>query len=197
MPLIAERPDILNELEIERPPLKGEGGRVPWRMLLRSWLQTAVITAALFFLITRFAVQGFAVSGSCMEPNLHTGERILGNKFVYTVARPARGDVIVFRYPLDPSKTYIKRVIALPGETICILSGRVFIDGRELPEPYVVNSPHGDFGPEKVGPGRLFVMGDYRDESNDSRAWGEVPISNVKAKAWVRYWPPRVAEVVR
>lgn len=166
-------------------------------MLIRSCAQTVFITAALFFLITHFTVQGFAISGTCMEPNLKTGERVLGNKLAYVASGPVRGDVIVFRYPVDPSRTYIKRVIGLPGETIEVREGRVLINGHRIFEPYLLKTAHGDYGPEKIKDGRLFVMGDYRDQSNDSRIWGELPVENIKAKAWVRYWPPVRAQLMK
>jgi signal peptidase I len=165
--------------------------------LARNWLQMAVMTVALFLFLVTFVVQGFAISGSCMEPNLVTGERLLGNKLVYRLYSPARGDVVVFHCPTDPNRMYIKRVIALPGETIEIRDGRVYIDGQKLREPYLVHTPHGFYGPQKVGPDNLFVMGDHRDQSNDSRNWGELPIQNVEAKAWVRFWPPGRLDLMR
>jgi signal peptidase I len=194
MPIIEERP-ILEELELT--PATPQSRRQEIRSGIKAWAQTAAITSCLFFLVTAFVAQGFAVSGSCMEPNLWTGERILGNKLTYLVEPPMRGDVVVFRYPVDPRKTYIKRVIGLPGETIDIRSGRVYINSKLLNEPYVINTAHGDYGPETIKPGKLFVMGDYRDESNDSRIWGELPIANIKAKAWVRYWPVKRLEMMR
>lgn len=191
MPVV-EEVQVVEELEQETVV----SPRAQKLAMLNGWLQTSFITAALFFLVTRFVAQGFAVSGCCMEPNLVTGERVLGNKLSYAISSPSRGDVVVFKYPVDPTKTYIKRVIGLPGETVEVRSGRVYIDGTPLSEPYVVKLAHGDYGPEKVKSGRLFVMGDYRDESSDSRVWGELPEENIKAKAWVRYWPPRRAQVM-
>ena len=197
MPLLEEVrvPEVVDK----ELPIKEDRPR--WRQtfaeLAKTWIQTMVITASLFFLITHFAVQGYAVSGSCMEPNLRTGERVLGNKIVYRLDPPNRGDVIVFEYPLDPKKTYIKRIIGLPGETIEVRAGRVFINNKPLREPYLINVAHGNYGPEKVKPGRLFVMGDYRDQSNDSRLWGELPISHIRAKAWVRYWPVKRVELMK
>jgi signal peptidase I len=198
MPALEERYD-LQELEepIIAPEFKKPEKREPLGSVLRCCLQTVVITAALFFLITNFAAQGFAISGSCMEPNLHTGERVLGDKLSYRLTSPSRGDIVVFRYPVDPNRTYVKRVIGLPGETIEVRAGQVYINHKQLREPYVVRTPHGDYGPETIKPGKLFVMGDYRDQSNDSRVWGELPVENIKAKAWVRYWPPTRAQVMK
>lgn len=165
--------------------------------LLRPWLQTAVTTVALFLFVITFLIQGFCVFGSCMEPNLRTGERVLGNKLVYRLKSPVRGEVVVFKYPQDPEKVYIKRVIGLPGETIEIRGGKVYIDGWLLSEPYLAHTPHGYYGPERIKTGNLFVMGDYRDQSNDSRYWGELPIENIQAKAWLRYWPVKRLTLLR
>jgi signal peptidase I len=189
---VAEELDAAVEVEQGQPLILGNEASKPdatAAALVKAWLKTAAATVALFFFLVTFVVQGFRVYGSCMEPNLRTGERVLGNKLVYKFTHPARGDVVVFRCPTDPNKTYIKRVIGLPGETIEIRDGAVYINNAPLREPYLVNAPHGDYGPERITPGNLFVMGDFRDQSNDSRYWGELPINNVEAKAWVRYWP--------
>lgn len=152
--------------------------------------ETFAMTLVIFLFLVTFVVQGYRVYGSCMEPNLYTGERLLGSKFIYHIDRPARGDVIVFRYPRNPSTFFIKRVIALPGETVQIHNGKVFVNAKPLDEHrYVIRVPHGDFPEEKIPGGYLFVLGDNRDESNDSRSWGMLPERNVQAKAWFRYWP--------
>jgi signal peptidase I len=151
--------------------------------------ETVVMTLAVFLFLVTFVVQGYKVYGSCMEPNLHTGERLLGNKFIYRFDKPTRGDIIVFRYPLDPRKVFIKRVIGLPGETVAIRGDKVYINGRALNERYVRDCSCDDFPSQKVPPGHIFVLGDNRDQSNDSRFWGELPMKNIKAKAWLRYWP--------
>lgn len=165
--------------------------------VLKSWLRVLITSVALFLFTVTFIAQGFSVFGSCMEPNLRTGERVLGNKLIYRIESPARGDVIVFKYPKNPEKTFIKRVVGLPGETLEIRGGRVYINDRPLSEPYLVNAPHGSYGPETIKPGKLFVMGDYRDQSNDSRYWGELPVRNVEAKAWIRYWPVKRMDLMR
>jgi signal peptidase I len=162
-----------------------------------TWLRTALMTTVLFFLIITFICQGFRVYGSCMEPNIKTGERVLGSKLVYRFSPPTRGDVVVFKYPKDPNKIFIKRVIAMPGETIKIIDGVVYVNGRRLHESYVVYLPHGSYGPEVVRPGNLFVMGDFRDQSSDSRSWGELPLKNIEAKGWLRYWPINRFQLIR
>ncbi len=143
-----------------------------------------------------FGTRGFYVYGSCMEPNLRTGERVLASRIPYLVGNINRGDVIIFRYPHDPSKNYVKRVIGLPGDSVQIRGGELFINGEPLPEPYRQLTAHGDYGPERVKPGNLFVLGDNRDQSNDSRYWGELPLANVEAKALLRYWPLNRADLI-
>ena len=154
---------------------------------------TVLITCALFFVGTR----GFYVYGNCMEPNLKTGERVLASHIPYLLSGPRRGDVVIFRYPFDLSKNFVKRVIGLPGDWVMIREGRLFLNGSPLPEPYRQLAAHGDYGPECVKTGNLFVLGDNRDQSNDSRYWGELPLANVEAKALVRYWPPSRMQMIQ
>lgn len=160
-----------------------------YKRVFRELVETALMTAVVFIFLITFVVQGFKVYGSCMQPNLYTGERLLGNKFIYRFEEPTRGDIIVFRYPPNPRKVFVKRIIALPEETIEIRSGKVYVNGSTLAEPYLTNTPHGDFPPQKVPRGCVFVLGDNRDASNDSRSWGNLPMKNIQAKAWLRYWP--------
>ncbi len=159
------------------------------RSVGREWFQTIAVTWIVFLFMETFVLQGFRVYGSCMEPNLVTGERLLGNKFVYRMQPLRRGDVIVFRFPQDPTKIYVKRVIGMPGESVEIREGAVLINGRPMRERYVVNLAHGDYPATDVPAGRYFVLGDNRDHSSDSRAWGTVPAGLVEGKVWVRYWP--------
>jgi signal peptidase I len=182
--------------QVEQLPAQQE--KAGWLSALwADTLKAAGITLLIFLFVVTFVVQGFKVYGSCMEPNLATGQRLLGNKFIYRFEKPARGDVIVFRYPYDPSKIYIKRVVGLPGETIEIRHGEVLINGQRLDEPYIHRIPHGDYSKTLVEPGKLFVMGDFRDVSNDSRYWGELPMQNIQAKVWLRYWPMNEMELVK
>lgn len=187
--------EVAEELNI--PEIPEEADSISPGEIVKTWVKTALTTVALFFFIVTFIIQGYSVYGSCMEPNLRTGERVLGSKVIYKFKQPSRGDVVVFEYPKDPSKVFIKRVIGLPGDVVEIQSGRVYINGKKLTEPYVINTPHGSYGPEHVQPGKLFVMGDYRDMSNDSRYWGELPLKNVQAKGWIRYWPINKMELIK
>lgn len=158
--------------------------------LLRQAAETLALTAVLFLILVTFVVQGYKVYGNCMEPNLSTGERLLGNKFIYRFDRPCRGDVIVFRYPKDPAKVFVKRVIACPGETVEIRDGKVYVNDSPLQESdYVRKTPHGDYAKSFVPNDCVFVLGDNRDDSNDSRSWGLLPVENIQAKAWLRYYP--------
>jgi signal peptidase I len=197
MPAVEELDVVAEEIAPAVPQSQASKAGDSAAEIIASWLRTAIATIVLFLLTVTFIVQGFRVEGSCMEPNLVTGERILGSKLIYRFKAPARGDVVVFKYPKDPRQTFVKRVIGMPGETIEIRDGMVFIDGERLSEPYVINSPHGSYGPEVIRPGNLFVMGDYRDMSNDSRRWGELPIKDIKARGWIRYWPPSHTGLLR
>ncbi|HET6455579.1 MAG TPA: signal peptidase I [Armatimonadota bacterium] len=165
--------------------------------LFREFVETIVMTLVVFLILVTFVIQGFKVYGSCMEPNLQTGERLLGNKFIYRFEKPNRGDIVVFNYPADPRKVFIKRIVALPGETVEIHRGKLFVDRKPVPEEYVKARAHGSYPPEKVAAGHVFVLGDNRDQSNDSRFWGELPIGNIQARAWLRYWPLSKISVFR
>jgi signal peptidase I len=163
---------------------------------LRQAALLTILTWALFVGSTRWVAQGFTVEGECMEPRLATGERLLGEKLTFHIRAPRRGDVIIFRHPLQPAKLYIKRIIAVGGEMVEIRRGQVYVNGRALTEPYRTTfAPGGDLPPHRVMDGGYFVLGDNRDVSDDSRHWGDVDRSAVVAHAWVRYWP--VARLAR
>lgn len=170
------------------------------REKLSSWLketlETLVIAFVLAFFIRTFVVQGFWIPSGSMEPNLHIGDRLLAYKLFYGLDDVGRGDVIVFRYPLNTKKDFIKRVIGLPGDTVRIENKRVYVNNEILSEPYVIHTdtrlagyPRDQYGPVKVPPDSLFVMGDNRDFSADSRYWGFVPEQNLIGEAFVIYWP--------
>jgi signal peptidase I len=171
------------------PDPPSEAARPAAKPLWREWMETLVTTLLIFLMVETFIVQGFKVYGSCMEPNLYTGERLLGNKLVYHLHGIHRGDIVVFRPPHKPDTPFIKRVIGLPGESIAIRHNHVYINGVPLREPYLRFAWHDDRPAERIPPGMLYVMGDNRDNSSDSRSWGELPVRNVEAKAWLRYWP--------
>jgi signal peptidase I len=158
---------------------------------IRAWARDLVIAAGLAAVIIVFFYQPVKVEGTSMAPSLSDQERIFINKFVYHVGVIERGDVVVFWYPLDPSKSFIKRVIGLPGDVIAIRQGRVYINGNLLKEPYVPAEyvDVSDYAPLRVPAGQYFVMGDHRISSNDSRMFGPVPASYIYGKAVFAYWP--------
>ena len=195
-------------------------GATSARGVLRELLETAIFIL-LVFLIVRGVIQNFKIEGQSMEPNLHTGQYILVNKIVYfhfdmnaplrllpgnadlasrivyPFHMPRRGEIVVFEYPRDMSKDYIKRVIGLSGDTVLIKDGQVYVNDQLLDEAYlqgVQTTCRGDdpcnFGqPVTVPQGAVFVMGDNRNNSSDSREWGALPLDGIIGKAWVSYWP--------
>ena len=161
------------------------------RQDLRSWTRDLAVALGLALVIIVFLYQPVKVEGTSMAPLLSDQERIFINKFVYRFEPIERGDVIVFWYPLDRSKSFIKRVIGLPGETIELRGGRLYINGKERPEVYI---PAGyvdgsSYGPMTIPNEEYFVMGDHRDSSNDSRVFGPVGRPYIYGKAVFAYWP--------
>lgn len=158
---------------------------------LRGWVRDLAVAMSLALIIIVFLYQPVKVEGTSMAPLLSDQERIFINKFVYRFEPIERGDVVVFWYPLDRSKSFIKRVVGLPGETIELRHGRLFIDDRELSESYVPASffDGSSYGPLQIAKGSYFVMGDHRDSSNDSRMFGSVPREFIYGKAVFAYWP--------
>jgi len=167
--------------------------------LLRSWVRDLVISLAISGFIILFLYQPVKVEGTSMLPGLEDQERIFINKFVYHFESVARGDVVVFRYPRDPAKSYIKRVIGVPGDRIRIERGRVYVNGRHLSEDYVPRDfIDGRSYPETVVPDHAYyVLGDHRSMSNDSREFGPVDESCIYGKAVFVYWPVDKLGVLR
>src|ERR1700734_3234324 len=158
---------------------------------LRSWTRDLAVALGLALVIIIFLYQPVKVEGTSMAPLLSDQERIFINKFVYRFTPIERGDVVVFWYPLDHSKSFIKRVIGLPGETVELRAGNVYVNGRELPDQYVPSSylDGSNYPARRIPPGEYFVMGDHRDSSNDSRVFGSVPRPYIYGKAVFAYWP--------
>ncbi|HSY33148.1 MAG TPA: signal peptidase I [Verrucomicrobiae bacterium] len=158
---------------------------------IRVWTRDLLIAIGLALVIIVFLYQPVKVEGTSMAPLLSDQERIFINKFVYRFESIHRGDVVVFWYPLDRSKSFIKRVIALPGETVTIRQGVVTVNGTVVPEPYVPPQYEdvSDFGPTRVPADSYFVMGDHRISSNDSRVFGPVPSQFIYGRAVFAYWP--------
>ncbi len=181
------------------------------KSIVREYFESLVIAVVLALFIRTFVVQAFKIPTGSMEPNLLIGDHLLVNKFVFGPSRSAlergvlpvkdlrRRDVIVFKHPKDPERDLIKRLIGLPGETLELRQKQVYINGARLDEPYahfmdepsalsIDLDPRVRYGPVTVPPGQFFVMGDNRDNSEDSRYWGFLPRENVKGKALVIYW---------
>ncbi len=202
----------------ERRQRHASGIRV--RRIGRELIETVVLAVLIFFAV-KAVVQNFRVEGASMEPSLHNEQYLLVNKAIYfrvdmdkvhsvlpfipgdderhLFRAPRRGDVVVFRFHLDPSRDFIKRVIGVPGDTVEVKDGTVFINGALLQEDYILAAPNYTYGPKTVPEGHYFVLGDNRRNSFDSHAWGQncppqqqcdfVPEENIIGQAWVSYWP--------
>lgn len=159
---------------------------------LQVWLRDIFVSIAIAAVVIVFLYQPVKVEGTSMLPRLADEERIFVNKFLYNFDAIDRGDVVVFKFPIDPSKSYIKRVIGLPGDTLEIVNGEVRVNGVDYREPYVPAHYRGRGSyPKIVVPeGEYYVLGDHRNTSNDSRTWGTVARSYVTGKAVFSYWPP-------
>lgn len=158
-------------------------------------VQFAVIALLIVLPIRWFIAQPFIVSGASMEDTFHSGEYLIVDQLSYHLGDPQAGDVIIFRYPLDPSTFFIKRIIGMPGDTVTIENGTVTINNEAYPEGYTLNEPYIDSmssaGTQTttLGENEYFVMGDNRDRSSDSRVWGVLPGENIIGRAYLRLFP--------
>ena len=164
-----------------------EGPSQSLRQILVDLLETLALAAVLFFAINAVSAR-VRVDGFSMLPTLQDGEYVLVNRLAYRADLPERGDIIVFLSPVD-DQDLIKRVIGLPGDQINVMDGQVMVNGRALDEPYIAALPRYS-GQWTVPQGELFVLGDNRNDSSDSHAWGSLPVENVIGKAVLIYWPP-------
>jgi len=160
---------------------------------VREVLETMIPAIIIALLINLLLAQATRVYGQSMEPNLHTDQRLVVEKISYNhwwpMRGPQRGDVVVFR--VNPnSDLLIKRVIGLPGDRVEIRAGQVIINSEALDEPYLTRPTYGDYGPVDVPPLHIFVLGDNRGFSNDSRSFGPLTLDSVIGRAWFSYWPP-------
>lgn len=162
---------------------------------LRDWVKDFVRALVFFLFLQTYVVQGFVIEGACMEPELHSREKIIVNKMVYMLQEPSVGEVLVFSYPLEPEKDFIKRVVGVPGDMIEIREGYLFRNGRKMNEPFVKEYVFGSYGPQRVPADKLCVMGDNRNNSHDSRSWGLLDRAMVKGRAELKFWP--VNEIAR
>ena len=200
----------------KRPPKETQLQSKPAKGKVRENIEALVIAVILALFIRAFVVQAFKIPSGSMENTLLIGDYILVNKFIYGVkipftgitvlpiSNPKRGDIIVFKFPEDPSKDFIKRVVAVGGDTVEIRDKQVYVNGQLQVNPHAIYADPRHFSdpriyppellkrdnmpPLKVPEGKLFVMGDNRDESNDSRFWGLVDLSAVLGKAFMVYW---------
>ena len=181
-------------------------GRTTEKSTFREYAEAIVIALVLALFIRTFIVQAFKIPSGSMENTLAIGDHLLVNKFIYgtevplidkrimTVRNPQRGDIIVFKYPKDPDKDFIKRVIGTPGDTVEIRDKKVFINGMPYASGHEIyrdkneQASRDNFGPVKVPARSYFVMGDNRDESYDSRFWGFVPRHDILGEAFIKYW---------
>ncbi len=158
--------------------------------IVREMVETLLLTL-LIFLTIRTLIQNFRIEGTSMRPNLHDGQYLIVNKLVYYLHPPERGDVVVFHYPKNPNRDFIKRVIGLPGEKVEVRGERVLINGEELEEPYALHASSYAWGPQRMAEGEYFVLGDNRNSSSDSHNWGPLQRDDIIGKAWISYWPPQ------
>ncbi len=169
------------------------------KLLTFIWeiVKIVVISLAIIIPVRYYLIQPFFVRGASMEPNFDNGQYLVINEIGYRFDNPQRGDVVVFKYPLDPSQYYIKRIVGLPGEIIEIKGGRVFVNNLQLDETGYLSEEMTTQGETRIelGNQEYFVLGDNRKASSDSRRWGALPEDNIVGQVWIRAWPFNQAEV--
>lgn len=170
-----------------------ENKQTNWKKELLEWVLMLVCTVAAVVVFNSFVVVNMKIPSGSMEDGVQVGDRIFANRLAYLKDEPERMDIIVFRYPDDRSKLYIKRIIGLPGETVNIVDGKVYINDSETPldDSFIKEPMKGSYGPFEVPEGHYFVLGDNRNNSHDSRKWENkyVPEEDILGKAGFRYWP--------
>ena len=181
-------------------PVQEPTGPTAWQRLtaeLISGIQTLFSAAVYATLIVTFGFQVARVDGLSMAPTLEDRDRLIVNKLVYELGDPLPGDIVMLYYPLNPEKMFVKRVIAKEGDTVRIVDGRVYVNDVPLHDDYVPEEfrSHDDWGPLVVQQGYYFVMGDHRNNSSDSRHWGQVPKKYIVGKVKVRWWPLQDARI--
>lgn len=158
---------------------------------IKDWVVSIVVAVAMALLIRHFVVEPYLVDGPSMRPTLDHAQRLVVNKFIYRFRAPERGEILIFKYPKDQSRDFIKRVIAVPGDTIEIKDGNVFVNEKLLSESYILSKTRGNYPKSVVPDEHIFVMGDNRNNSEDSRFKdvGFVPYDLIKGKAMLVFWP--------
>ena len=168
-----------------------------WHDEFWAWVKTLASAAVYATLIVTFGFQVARVEGLSMAPTLDDQDRLIVNKLVYRLSSPRRSDIVMLYYPLNPDKSFVKRVIAEEGDQVRIVDGRVYVNDVPLPDDYVAEEyrSHDDWGPQVIPEGYYFVMGDHRNNSSDSRHWGMVPKKYIIGKVQIRWWPVPQARV--
>jgi len=172
---------------------------------VKEWIEVLIFAGFLAFNIRVFVVQAYKIPSGSMIPTFQIRDHLFVTKFNYWVKMPKKGDIVVFKFPEDPKKDFIKRVMGVEGDTVKIVNKQVFVNDQSLTEPYKVHydpetikiEPRDNMMPVMVPKGCLFVMGDNRDKSYDSRFWGFVPKENLKGKALFIYWPFSRVRIVK
>ncbi len=159
------------------------------KIILRDIVITLIIALVIFFAL-RATVQAYKVIETCMEPNYIEGEWLLASKVTYWFHEPERGDVIILHPPFETEEVFIKRLIALPGDTVEVKEGVVYIDDTALEEPYIMEAPAYTFPLTELGDDEYFVLGDNRNNANDSHTGWTIAREDIIGKAWFSYWPP-------
>lgn len=169
-----------------------------------EWAKSIVIALMLALIIKSFFVQAYMIPTSSMEPTIMPRDRVFGNRFVYRLKHPQHGDIIAFEPPdilkesgRGKATSLLKRVVAVGGDTVAVRDGILYLNGIPLDEPYIKAMPRKDYPLRRIPEGYLFMMGDNRNNSLDSRVWGLLPEENIQAKAFFRFWPPARIGVVR
>jgi len=162
-----------------------------WQEEFWAWMKTLASAALYAVVIVTFVFQVARVEGLSMAPTLDDQDRLIVNKLIYRLSDPRRGDIVMLYYPLDPDKMFVKRVIAEEGDQVRIVDGRVYVNDVPMPSEYVPveYQSHDDWGPQVIPQGHYFVMGDHRNNSQDSRHFGFVPKRYIVGKVQVRWWP--------
>jgi signal peptidase I len=162
-----------------------------WREELVAWFKTLASAAVYATLIVTFGFQVARVEGLSMAPTLSDQDRLIVNKLAYRIGEPRKGDIVMLYYPVDPDKSFVKRVIGEEGDVIRIVDGRVYVNDVPMLDEFVPEEyrDHDNVGPERVNPGYYYVLGDHRNNSSDSRTWGQVPKKYIIGKVQLRWWP--------
>lgn len=179
--------------ETNNPPAGPEPRHGVWKAIkawLRDILGTLLPALVIVLVINVFVAQATRVEGQSMEPNLHNNQRLIIEKVTYRLRAPQRGDIVVLKLPERPGPPLIKRVVGLAGEVVEIHDGRVYINGEALEEPYLNQLTYSHHPREMVPEGSVFVLGDNRGFSSDSRSFGMVSLEHIVGRAWFCYWPP-------